>query len=139
MGALVPTTPGRVASLMALVLGAVLLVHCREVADEASYLGVLAGVLGLVGLASGVRLWLGCRCAAPICAVLLSAAVLTGQVLNLAVGLPGAPGLRSELGGTSAVLVVLEVALIGLVLAGGLFRTPAPVPPHKVTPWLPRS
>ena len=137
MGPLVPTGPGRVSSVVALLLGGLLLLHCRAVADEAAYLGVLTGLLGVAALSAGVRLWLGCRCVAPVCAVAVAAAVLTGQVLNGAAGLPGAPGLRSHMGATTIVPMVLDVALIGLVLTGGFLGTSSRAP--RVSPWLRRS
>ena len=92
MGDLAPTRRARVTAVLSVLLAVVLLWHCPGLARTASYLGVLSAVLGVLGATAAVRLWQGCRCAAPATTLAVSASVLTGLLLDL--GLPDVDGLE---------------------------------------------
>ena len=120
MGDLAPTRRARVTAVLSVLLAVVLLWHCPGLARTASYLGVLSAVLGVLGAAAAVRLWQGCRCAAPATTLAVSASVLTGLLLDLFVGLPGVSAQHAGLGPTAVVLLALASAVVFLVPTAGL-------------------
>ncbi len=121
-----PPTPTRahrsVTAAVTLLMAGVLLAHVPTLGREATYLGVLAAMLGVLGALAGIRLWQGCRCAAPVTTLAVAGLLLGGQLLNLLVGLPGAAALRGGLGPTNVTMLVLEVLVAALVVAPVLRR-----------------
>ena len=135
MGRLAPTRRARVTSVLALLLALLLLWHCPDLARTASYLGVLAGSFGVLGAAAAVRLWQGCRCAAPATTLSVASAVLVGLLLDLFVGLPGVSVVHGHPGATTFVLLALGSAVVFLVPTVGLLVPDPPATgPSRLAP-----
>lgn len=118
------TWRARAAALTVVLVSLLSILHLGEVADVASYLSLVMTLGVLVSVFAAVRLWSGGTWDGRALAGGLCLIGLTGQVLNLTVGLPGASALSDDLGPGTILSMVLEVSTLGLV-AVDVFRGPA--------------
>ena len=80
-----------------------------------AYLVLLVSAIGGVGLVAAGRLWRGACVASRLTAILLAAAVITGQLLGASVGGPTGEGARCYPAAAGAVaLAALVILLITL-------------------------
>jgi hypothetical protein len=107
-----------------LALGLLFLVTWREVNAAASYLGLTAAVLAVLALVSALRLWSGGHLEARLLACVLSVVAFVGGLLNITVGLPGAPSLHEASGPATWVAFALEVGSVWLIVRDGVHRSP---------------
>lgn len=88
-----PSGSSRVAAAASLMLGAVLLFVLPTLVDAAFYVAVLAAAAAVVAISAGLHLWTRVTLVARAVAGLTAGATVLGELAQLSVGLPGAPGL----------------------------------------------
>ena len=113
-------TTSRLVALGAFVLGLVLAVKLSEVTAAAPYLGLVASGLLVLAFGSVAWLWATESLASRTAACVLAVAVATGQVLDAALGLPGAASLGEGIGPWGLVALGAEAFMLAVVLAPGL-------------------
>jgi hypothetical protein len=101
-------------------LAVVLAAHLGRLSTAAPYLGLVAGCLVLLAVATTAWLWAAAGPGSRACACVLTSSLATGQALNALVGLPGATSLRPGIGGWGVVAVCTEVAVLVAVVSPGL-------------------
>ncbi len=112
----------RGAAVAAFLLAVLYLLKLREVADVASYLGLLMTAAILVALFTAVRLWEGgWDGRVVVCALCLIG--LAVHALKLTVGLPGASALPGGVDAVGVLVAAVQVAILALI-GGDVFRRP---------------
>jgi len=115
-----PRRSSRLAALGALAMGVALAAKLPEVTGAAPYLGLVAAGLLVLAFGTVAWLWASESVASRMGVAGLAVALGTGQALNLAVGLPGAPSLHGGIGPLGLVALVAEAFVLAVVLAPGL-------------------
>jgi hypothetical protein len=119
-----PSSRAKAAAVAMLLLGALFLLSWHGVDAAASYLGLMAAVIAVLAVVSAQRLWSGGHLDGRLLACVLSVVAFVGGLLNLTVGLPGAPSLHESSGPATWVAFALEVGAVWLIARDHVHRTP---------------
>ena len=120
----------RAAAAVVCACGIAYLAQAPGLAEAAPYLGVLAGAGAGSAFLAAARLWSGGHLDGRIIALSLSVAGLTGQLLNVYAGLPGAGTLQGGLSGFGVLVAVLELIILALLAVDAARRSTAGVRRH---------
>ena len=123
-----PTRCSRVAAVLSLLLGAVLVLGLPVLAQAAFYVGVLAAALAAVALGSGAALWSHDTLVVRAGAVLAAGPALLGEVLAFSWGLPGARELADLTVLQACAAVALASGVLAALLLDALRRQPEQTP-----------
>ncbi|MGZ4426740.1 MAG: hypothetical protein ACXVXC_04255 [Nocardioidaceae bacterium] len=123
-----PSGLARVAAVLVLLLALVFLVELGKLTDASCYLAFTAECLIVLCVVAAQRLWFGGHLEGRLLGTLVATVALVGELLNVAVGLPGAHGLQGAPGPGTLAGLVLEVAIIATILKDGLAKPPDGAP-----------
>lgn len=118
-----PTSRAKVAAVTTLLLGLLFLGTWRGVDEAAGYLGLTSAVIVGASVVAAQRLWFGGHLEGRVLACVLCVVAFAGGLLNVSVGLPGAPSLHESIGPPTWVAFALEVVSVWLVVSDGLRRS----------------
>jgi hypothetical protein len=125
-----PSTCSRVAAAASLLLGGLLLDALPDLIDAAFYVAVLAAAAAAVSVVAGFVLWERVTLVSRTVVALAAAAALTGELLQVSLGLPGFGDLgRTTTVGLGLALVAATVVLASLAV-DALRRKPEQTPDH---------
>lgn len=114
----------RAAAVASVLLGVTLLVVLPQLAAAAFYVGVLAAVAALLATGAGCTLLARGGLLVRTGAVVAAASTLVAQLIEVLVGLPGAPDLHQMSSAVSGLTLGLAAAVLGLLALDALRHTP---------------